>query len=68
VGEIFLCDENGGYILTLKNSPAVLSKSQFNIETILATSKGFIVGGDNAMIYLYTYNPQDHSMPYEMTK
>lgn len=40
----------------LKNSPKILSKSDIFIEVILATSKGFIVGGENAMIYIYNYN------------
>jgi len=56
LGEIFICDEAGEYQSTINNSPRNITQNEFMIEVIQATSKGFIVGGENAMIYVYNYN------------
>lgn len=55
-GELLVCDEQGDYQISLKNCPKSLFKNDIFIEVIMPTSKGFIVGGENAMIYIYNYN------------
>jgi hypothetical protein len=68
-GDLFICDENGEYKGSITNSPSAVTKSQSHfIEVIIPTSKGFIVGGKNAQLFTYTYNPSNAFNPYELTQ
>jgi hypothetical protein len=64
IGELIVCDENADYLTQIKNSPARLFKAAFAIECIGIFNRGFVVGGQNATVYVYRYT-NDDTDPFE---
>eukprot|EP00357_Protocruzia_adherens_P031581 CAMPEP_0115039386 /NCGR_PEP_ID=MMETSP0216-20121206/43998_1 /TAXON_ID=223996 /ORGANISM="Protocruzia adherens, Strain Boccale" /LENGTH=1374 /DNA_ID=CAMNT_0002420017 /DNA_START=19 /DNA_END=4143 /DNA_ORIENTATION=- len=60
-GELLLLDNSGEYKQCLSSSPF----DGWGIECIVPWSKGFIVGGDNATLYIYERNTEDPKNPYQ---
>ena len=64
-GELICCNENGEFIQVLKDSPTFILKAAWNVECLTTYNKGFIVGGDNAQIFVYKFTNDDHNL-YEL--
>ena len=62
MGEIILLNNYCEFVMVLPTSPM----KTFSIECVVATQKGFIIGGDYLTAYVYeaTKNPDS---PYEKT-
>jgi len=60
-GEIMLCETSGEYMSFIGDSLL----NNFNIQCIIPFSRGFIVGGDNGMIYCYE-RIDDPKKPYRL--
>lgn len=60
-GEIIVLDANGEYKSLLASSPG----DGFWIECIFPFSKGFLIGGDNGIIFIFNRNPEDSKLLFK---
>lgn len=65
-GDLLILDGMCEFESNLKNSPANLLKTTWNIKAILAFSKGFVVGGDSCQAFVYRYNEENKENCWEM--
>ena len=61
VGEIILCETDGSYMSYIPDSP---TEDDFNIQSIISFSRGFIVAG-NGLIFAYE-KTEDQYAPYRL--
>ncbi len=67
-GEIICLNNFGEFEEVLKNSPASLLKNNWNIHCITPFSKGFILGGESCMVFIYKYfEDMDGMKKWEVT-
>lgn len=64
-GEIIICNENVEFMSCLPDSPIYLLKQTWKPECITTYTKGFIVGGENCMIFVYKQT-NDNLNPFEV--
>jgi cilia- and flagella-associated protein 57 len=67
-GEIICLNNFGEFEEVLKNSPASLLKNNWNVHCITPFSKGFILGGESCMVFIYKYfEDMDGMKKWEVT-